>query len=89
MIVDGYEYNPYPFEVGDILLGKEDQDLCVLTGANYAYIHMFCITGSLANGKIYDHRILNSVDDYEKVGHCNEEGMRLLLESLSREYKHD
>lgn len=77
MIVDGYDGNPYPYEVGDILLDKEESSLAVLTGANYGYIHLFQITGS-PHGHC-DDRIDASREEYMRVGHLDAQGMQALL----------
>jgi hypothetical protein len=83
MIVDGYDENPYPYEIGDILFDKVDQDIVVLTGANYAYIHLFHLTGFFADGGTYDCRIESSLEEYEKIGHIEEPYLAQLFQGIS------
>ena len=69
MIIPGYSFNPYKFDIGDILQDCEDGGLYVLTDANYAYAYLYCIASTeLEIGQEYTARTLNSEDEHVKVG---------------------
>ncbi len=48
MIVEGYECNPFPFEIGDMLI-DEDGDECILLSVSSEYCYVKDKTGPLAN----------------------------------------
>lgn len=69
MIIPDYEFNPYPWEVGTILMDKEDFQLYLLTHANYSRVYL----KSLNDGQTYTAHTLNSTDDYQYVGKLSTE----------------
>ncbi len=90
MIIDGYSDNPYPFEIGDILLEKDDPgSLCILMGANYAYARLLYITSELATGQEGTCRILESTEEYKRVGHIDMQGIEVIRTWLTKMRKVD
>lgn len=63
MIIEGY--GEFPFEIGDILVDKEDGDICRLDGFNYLYVYLMYFTGELRG--TFTQRIERAEDGLRKA----------------------
>src|SRR5258708_34249096 len=85
MIIEGYLYNPFPFEIGDIVRDKEDGDTAKLVDVHWHHATLQYLTGSLAaNGGIYTHRTERMEEDFEKVSDSASEKQSIQAGDMAR-----
>jgi hypothetical protein len=66
MFINGYDHNPFPFEVDDVLM-DEDGDLCQMEYANSFHISVHYLTGELADGHVYTYEIDSARSELHKA----------------------
>ena len=85
MHIEGYDgwAGEFPFEVGDVCLTDEKDDIGILLYANYAYVY-FAYLLSPPVGPMCT-RIENVIDDYIKIGHVEESVVSTLLDLYKKQ----
>ena len=79
MQIEGYDgwAGEFPFEVGDVCLDSDEEDVCILLYANYAYVYFWYLLSG--HPEPLCARIERVIDDYTKIGHVDEAVVEKLL----------